>query len=370
METTITITTINKPEFLGGLCKNISEYGHKDTDIVIIGDIKTPPIEYFCKGIGNWYGVPIEYLDIDKQEKTIPKPLLDMFAYNTPDRTILGGMLSYLRGSQLIIAIDDDNYVTDADFVGWHSDVGKVKNRQLIQTDTGWFNVHESLESDIEFYPRGYPFGQRYKKVKGKILYQEKRAVVNQGLVLGDPDIDAMQRLIHPINALKMKPPAPESNRHLMRSSLRIDGKLEEQYGLYETWSPFNYQNTCLYRELIPCYFRPKSGLRNADIWTAYIFNKLANHMGDVITFGQPLVRQERNGHNLFDDLDVEIQNNRETDYFCELIGNTKLTKDYYWGALTELITLAILNLHTDYPMTRSFLEEYRVWLEVVDKLL
>ncbi len=351
METTITITTINEPaEFLKGLCENIHGYNHADVDILIIGDKKTPDITEYCNRLIKKYQIPIEYLDVDKQNKVIPRPLLEMFDYNTPDRTILGGMLSYIRGSQRIIAVDDDNFITDADFVGWHSNVGKVRNTQLIQSDTGWHNVHESLEAETEFYPRGYPFGQRYKKVHTEISYERKRTVANQGLVLSDPDIDAIQRLAHPINARAM------------------NGKYEPQYGLYKTWSPFNYQNTCLCRELIPCYFRPKSGLRNADIWTAYIFNRLVEHMGDVITFGQPLVKQDRNKHDLFDDLDIELQNNKETDYFCEILKEINLTEKTYLGALNELVEK--IKIDDKHPMTKSFFKEYREWLTVIEKIL
>lgn len=351
METTITITTINEPViFLQGLCQNIRKNNHADVDIIIIGDKKTPDITNLCGKLTQQYKIPIDYLDVAKQNEEIPPALLALFDYNTPDRTILGGMLAYLRGAQRIIALDDDNYVIENDFVGWHSEVGKVKNRQLIQSSTGWFNIHEALESDIEFYPRGYPFGQRHKVVKPEISYQRKRTAVNQGLVLGDPDIDAIQRLAHPINATRM------------------NGKYDSQFGLLDTWSPFNYQNTCLCRELIPCYFRPKSGLRNADIWTAYIFNRLAEHMGDVITFGQPLVHQERIGHNLFDDLSVEMQNNRETDYFCEVIKEVKLTDRTYFGALNELVDK--VSISEDYPMAKSFFREYKIWLQVVSTLL
>ena len=348
METTITITTINHPtKFLTGLCENIRGYNHKP-DILIIGDQKTPDLNDLCGSLSKKYGLPIEYLDIDKQNKIIPKPLLKMFDYNTPDRTILGGMLSYIRGAQRIIALDDDNFVTDADFIGWHDDVGKTKNRQLIQSDTGWFNVHDVLESDVEFYPRGFPFWQRHNKVKVSIAAARIRAVVNQGLVLGDPDIDAIQRLAHPINATRMR------------------NTYEPQFGLRNTWSPFNYQNTCLARELIPCYFRPKSGLRNADIWTAYIFNKLAGHMGDVITFGQPLVKQIRNEHNLFDDLDVELQNNKETDRFCEVLRSITLTETSYFGALNELISKAKFDDKS--PMAKRFITEYTEWCKAVSE--
>ena len=363
METTIVITTINKPVFLDGLCENIFRNGHNDVDIIIIGDVKTPPIEDYCKEVSAQYGVPIEYLDIPTQEKTLPKPLLGLFDYNTPDRTMLGGMLAYMRGAQRIIAIDDDNFVTGSDFVGGHKIVNKYAidkqtgkkgviptSIKVITSDTGWVNVYEAVDSvgGVQFYPRGYPFGQRHKLTHISQTGRQANVVANQGLVLGDPDIDAIQRLAHPINALQVNHTYPP------------------QFGLSNSWSPFNYQNTCITRDLIPCYFRPKSGSRNADIWTAYIFNRLAEHMGDTITFGEPLVTQDRNKHDLFDDLDIELQNNRETDYFCKVLKEVVLTKTIYIDALNEL--LSKVEVDDNHPMTKSFFDEYRVWCKAVAK--
>ena len=361
METTITVTTINKPVFLDGLCENIARFGHKNTDIIIIGDVKTPPIEDYCKEVSAQYGVPIEYLDIPAQEKILPKPLLKMFDYNTPDRTILGGMLAYMRGAERIIAIDDDNFVTGSDFIGGHEIVNKyIVDKQtgkrsplpisikVLTSDTGWVNVYETVDAvgGATFYPRGFPFGQRHKLNHISQVGKQAIVAVNQGLVLGDPDIDALQRLVYPINALQSNHTYPP------------------QFGLYNSWSPFNYQNTCIARDLIPCYFRPKSGLRNADIWTAYIFNRLVEHMGGIVTFGEPLVNQVRNEHDLFADLDIELQNNKESDYFCRVLKEAVLTKTIYIEALNEL--LSKVEVDDNHPMTKSFFKEYRKWCEVV----
>jgi len=349
MDTTITITTINKPVFLESLCENIRKYQHRDVDIIIIGDQKTPDLKEYCQTVSEEYGTPIEYLDLIDQQRKLPQVLLDIFDYNTPDRTMLGGMLAYLRGAERIIAIDDDNYVTENDFIGWHEVVGKKeKGVNTIHSDTGWFNVCKMLDANTSFYPRGYPFGQRHKIEHTTNINKNARVVANQGMVLGDPDIDAVQRLVQPVNAIGMNHQYPP------------------QFGLTKTWAPFNYQNTCIIRELIPCYFRPKSGLRNADIWTAYIFQRLAEHMGDVITWGQPLVKQIRNEHDLFEDLEVELQNNKETDYFCKTLKQVELTEKTYFDSLIELVD----KVKIEYPMSKKFFEEYKEWITAVKQVM
>jgi len=365
-KTAITITTINIPKILRDISENLILHKKTDASILVIGDKKTPDgIKEYCGKTASEFGVNIEYLGIAEQEDALKehKDLLNLFPYNTPDRVILGGILSYLRGCDRLIAVDDDNFPTQHDFVGFHSITGTEAELDLIKSDSGWFNVHNALieENNIPFYPRGFPWMQRNAESNKKTYHLAKhKVIVNQGLVLEDPDVDAITRLFWPIRAVGMKP------------------EFNSQFGLYPgTWSPFNYQNTSLCREIIPLYYRPISAKRNADIWTAYLINKLAEHFSDVITFGQPLVKQIRNQHNLWDDLDIELINNRATDAFISLLRNVDLSKDNYFDALGELITKCQndLNIKEDtvtpeMEMIKQFFVEYQRWYEIVSKLV
>lgn len=365
-KTVITITTINVPTFIEGLCENINTHGHSDISLLIIGDVKTPgEIKEYGEKTASKFGIEIEYLGIAEQEKALSahQDLLDLFPYNTPDRVILGGMLSYIRGCQRTIAVDDDNFTTEHDFAGFHAITGTEAELNLITNETGWFNVHNALveENNIPFYPRGYPWGQRNPESKKKTYQKQKaRVVVNQGLVLEDPDIDAISRLFWPIRATAMSP------------------EFDSQFGLYPgTWSPFNYQNTSLCRELIPLYYRPFSTKRNADIWTAYLFNRLAEHFGDIITFGQPLVRQIRNIHNLWEDLEVELINNRATDYLITILRDISLTEKTYFAALGELITKSQKETAQigsippkELEMIKGFFNEYQTWWHIISEIV
>ena len=352
-KTVIIIPTINVPVILKDLCKNIVKYQHK-VSILVIGDLKTPPeTKGYCEKMADGFKIDIQYLGIKEQERTLDKKILDLFTYNTPDRTILGSVLAYLGGCERIIALDDDNFPTDYDFVGFHSITGTDIEVNLIKNDFGWFNIHNALveANDIPFYPRGFPWGKRNTESQKKNFNIEKRrVVVNQGLVLEDPDIDAISRLFHPICAVKMR------------------DEFGYQFGLYPgVWSPFNYQNTCLERDLIPLYYRPLSAKRNADIWTAYLINRLAEHFEDVITFGQPLVKQVRNKHDLWEDLDTELINNRETDLFIEILRSIDLRENTYFKAFGELLNKAQQKINKQ-GMIKSFFEEYQVWYKTATK--
>lgn len=365
-KTAITITTIHIPKILKDICENLIHYKRLDVSILVIGDKKTPDeTRGYCNKIANEFGNEIEYLGINEQEKTFQKhkDLLELFPYNTPDRVILGGMISYLRGYDRLVAVDDDNYPTHYDFVGFHSITGTETELNLIKNDSGWFNVHDALkeENNIPFYPRGFPWGQRTPESSKKTYHSAKvKVIANQGLVLGDPDIDAISRLFWPIRAIAMK------------------SEFEPQFGLYPgTWSPFNYQNTSLCRELIPLYYRPISAKRNADIWTAYLINKLAEHFNDVITFGQPLVKQIRNPHSLWEDLDAELVNNRATDHLITILRNVSLFEKTYFEALMELLNKSQEKIKEmngvsslEFEMIKGFFKEYQVWCKVISEII
>jgi hypothetical protein len=144
---------------------------------------------------------------------------------------------------------------------------------------------------------------------------------VNAGLWLDDPDIDAMTRLERPIVVRGMREGAPE--RFVLQPG---------------TWSPFNSQNTALLREVIPAYFLSPCIGRYDDIWPSYIVTRIAEHLGDVIAFGQPLMRQKRNEHNLWKDLDNERVGSLLTDEFCAVLRSIPLHGATYGECYGEMV--------------------------------
>ena len=144
------------------------------------------------------------------------------------------------------------------------------------------------------------------------------------GLVLEDPDVDAISRLFWPIRVVSSK------------------NKLTSNFGLYPgTWSSFNNQNTSTSRELTSVFYTRSNG-RNSDIWTSYVICKLAETSKDVIAFGAPYVKQYRNPHNLWLDLKDELPNNLLTDYFVNLLSSIKLKKSSYMDMLLSLINKSL----------------------------
>ncbi len=325
-KTGIVTSTINIPEFLDTICKNAADHARKDFTIYVINDVKSPRgAKSYCEKVGRKYGVKILCLDIEDQVKALRehKELLDIIPLNNNARKMIGTVLSYLDGAERVIMVDDDNYATRHDFIGFHGIVGKMIEIPVIRSDTGWYNICETMieKEKVPFYPRGFPWSKRFIKNKSTIKNDKVKIAVNGGLVLGDPDVDAVSRLFHPIEVVA------------------IDSKHDPSFALHPgTWCPFNDQNTAISREVVPIYFKPPAVLRNADIWTSYVVEKISERMGDVVAFGQPLVVQYRNTHDLREDYLLEELHNRATDAFVSLLRGIKLMEKSYMGCMGELI--------------------------------
>ncbi|MBI4379443.1 MAG: hypothetical protein HY578_10145 [Nitrospinae bacterium] len=322
MRTAVVTTTINTPVFLKDYAGNVKVNRH-NVFFVVIGDRKTPlTVKDYCRGLEHDTGIQIDYLDVQDQEGYLidfPE-LQNHLMYDSIQRRNIGILIAYQKGAETIITIDDDNYFISSDFIQEHS-LGVRQKFDVIHSKSGWFNVCSFLEEkdEIPFYHRGFPVHQRWKEEK---IVKEKadiKIVVNSGLWVNEPDIDALTRLYRPVTAIKY---------------LR-----EDNFALGKgTWSPFNSQNTALSRDIVPAYFLSPYVGRYDDIWASYIISAIADHLGDSITFGKPVVRQDRNLHNFWKDMEKEKMGMIMTDRFCEILRKTNLTGTDYQYCFLEII--------------------------------
>ena len=264
-----------------GICKNANNFNNEDYSIFVIGDVKTPvETRDYCEKLCRDFNSEVIYLDIEDQKNKFVD-YIDLFNFiplNNNTRKMIGTFLAYKSNCERVVMIDDDNYATDNDFIKFHSICGSEMEINCLKSSDGWFNICESMleKNKIPFYPRGYPWSKRFQSNTKLEKYNKKsKIVVNGGLVLSDPDVDAVSRLFWPLEVTGIK------------------DKYLNNFGLYPgTWSPFNDQNTSISRNLIPVYYKPPSVLRNADIWTSYLIERICEESKDIVTFGQQLVKQ------------------------------------------------------------------------------
>ena len=363
MKVTIVTTTINIPRLLLQYAENARYYGHKDVDFVVIGDRKSPAgTAEFCETVAQYY--PCSYLDIPAQQKYLVRfpELWTHLRFDSIQRRNVGMLLAYENSADVVVTIDDDNFVLSQDFFGLHSVVGTVRELPTYGSTSGFFDVCSFLEAEdgVRFYHRGYPQKQRWKESGFLSTYRHRRRVaVNAGFWLDNPDIDALTRM--------------ERQPVVRGYKANWPGNIALHPG---TWSPFNSQNTALMRELLPAYFLSPYIGRYDDIWASYIIARIAQHMGDVISFGDPLIRQERNPHDLWNDLDVERNGMILTDDFCEALRAVPLSGNSYHECLGELSQKleqawkAGPKWNESQRECRSkLLDGLRIWHEVFDRL-
>ena len=325
MKTTIVTTTINIPVLLTAYAKNARDYGHREVDFVTIGDRKSKPgTAEFCKTIEEFY--PSTYLDIDEQKRYLDRfpELWQHLKFDSIQRRNIGILMAYENGADVVITIDDDNFVMNQDFVGAHSVVGQKLSLPTYASTSGWFNVCSQLECDhgVQFYHRGYPQKQRWAEASVFTACTQARhtVAVNAGFWLDNPDIDALTRM--------ERQPVVRGLKQPWTSNFAL------QPG---TWSPFNSQNTSLMREVIPAYFLSPYNGRYDDIWASYVLTRITEHFNHVISFGEPVVRQERNPHDLWRDLDVERNGMIMTDDFCQALRDIDLRGTSYGECFAEI---------------------------------
>ena len=354
----LTTTTIYRPDLLWDYARDAKAHS-RDIKIVVAGDLKTPPAAAeLCARIARETGVESEYLCPAEQNALLaPHPQLALhLPWNSVQRRNAAFLRAWRDGADIIVAIDDDNFLADADYFGAHLIVGQKTEIDCIGKSGEWVNICQFLrEADgRKFFPRGYSQKARLLPHNPPVFHREKSAIaVNAGLWLGDPDIDAVTRLSAPIDAISCE---RKDNFALAKGA----------------WTPFNSQNTALVREAMPAYFMSPYVGRYDDIWASYICKRIADHLDARIAFGRPLVRQDRNPHDLWRDAALERMGATLTDDFVGWLDAAALKENDWANCAAQLMDaldarIAEANLPIAYRRRLlKFTEGNRLWIDAL----
>jgi hypothetical protein len=362
--TAIVTTTIHVPTLLDSYLRDALLFERPAVSVIVVGDRKTPDAaREFCETLGRRFPYPVTFLGVADQMRYLAgyPELASHLPWDSIQRRQIGLLLAYEHGAEVIITIDDDNYLAEPDFVGLHGIVGRQAALEAMAAPAGWVNVCDFLgeANGFRFYHRGFPPAMRAQPeaLVPTSTALRGRVVVNAGLWLEEPDIDAVTRLAAPVRATRF---ARADNVALVPGN----------------WSPFNSQNTALHRDVLPAYFlSPRTG-RYDDIWASYVVDAIASHLGDLIAFGHPLVRQERNPHDLWRDLEQERSGMRYTDALVSALRRVTLTGTTYAECFAELAGGLRDAIAADQSLDASgrayiagFVEGMRVWMATLARL-
>ena len=278
-KTIAVLTTINQPNEKVGRWFDLTNF-----NTIVIGDNKTPL---------NWQHDKCSFYSILDQKKS-GFTIIRQLPENHYTRKNLAYLYAIKSGATRIIDTDDDNF---PNIIEWNELLkSEFEILEHAPSENITFkNIYSYFSnSDIPFWPRGFPLnlinteGSNIKSNDIKITHT-KNVGLWQCMVEGDPDIDAIHRLIFD------KTPQFISKKPLLM------GK-----GVF---CAINSQNTLwLDPDLFPLLYLPSTvSFRFTDILRGYIAQSVINASSKNWGYFQATSYQERNDHNLMNDFRSEV---------------------------------------------------------------
>lgn len=264
-----------------------------DWQLIIVADKKTPYHLYEDLRLEDH----IIYLDCDYQQENY-KDLSDLIGWNCIQRRNIGFIEAYKRNADILASVDDDNIPKD----NWGKNLllECYVPVNLMTTNTGncddpiFIVSKQEREYDKNcLWHRGFPIQRIKGRNKTFINQIEVKADIQADFWNGDPDIDAIGRLI--------------DGNHKYYSNFP---EISNFPFTCKHFSPFNSQNTFIARRAIKEYFMFPSIGRMDDIWASYYIQS----KGYKVIYNKPTVYQERNNHNIIEDMENEIIGYKNTE--------------------------------------------------------
>ena len=324
-EKCVIITTINKPT--EAIFKHIN---NTEYDTIIVGDKKTP---------NDYVNLNCIFLDVETQKNLFPK-LCEIIPYNHYCRKNLGYLYAFKKGYNMIYETDDDNVPYD-DF----DNVLEIDNTQIInEQDSNWINIFKYFTNNAHIWPRGFPLTLLKNKPNYDIAACDKRPSIVNGLVENDPDVDACFRLI----CNQQDQIIWEQNK-----SIIIDNK---NMCVFNTQNTFWLNPELFVSMLIPC----SVSFRYCDILRGIITNIILKKTDNYMMYTSPNVIQNRNEHNLFEDLKSELEMYVHNENILDYIEhNTNDVTD-----IKQLMNIIYQNLLDNQVITQNDIDILTIWLD------
>ena len=219
--------------------------------------------------------------------------------------------ISYLHairaGAACIYETDDDN----APLPGWKPRAEIVAGARRISDGAfvapRWVNVYRHFTSDPQVWPRGFPLERIADPVPACVKGGgSRRAPIQQGLVNGSPDVDAVWRLTQD-------------------RPFDFDVRAPLWLGAGQ-WCPFNTQSTWWWPAAYPLLYVPSfCSFRMCDIWKSFAAQRCLWAMGAGVAFHAPEVNQDRNPHDHARDFRDEVPGYLQNTRIAEILSGQSL---------------------------------------------
>lgn len=319
--------------------------------------------------------VPHRYFGPEERKKwfknrfgSIYEKYADLIPRNCHAETSFGFLLAYEQNADVVIEIDDDVYISKR-FIRQHIENLTSDGGLSVYAKGKWYNTLENLMLNLDspVYPRGHLYDSqarqqnyRWKKVGG-------RCVLNMGLWIGDPDLDALtivyNRGLHGKCHIKAK--------KYKREKI-IVGK--------GTYFAICSMNLSFATKIIPAFYQFYMNFlgvdRFDDIWSGIFLKKIADHVGERLCLGKPFCLHLKRPRNIFDDLRRELEGMMITERLWRLVDDVELSCRSYADCYLELAEYLdkTVNQKFNESLHRKFIKtqvrKMKTWVDCLDKLV
>lgn len=336
MRIVLVTTTINVPEIL----REYRRIG-PDVEMLVAGDLKSPHDEMrkFARSIGD-----CGYLDPSWQEQHYPV-LSKTIGWNSIQRRNIAILAAAKMKPDVIVTIDDDNIPRNESYF---DDIRAAFSQDHRGSVAGsrWFNLGELAHHPYRY--RGLPYSADATGILITSNNSGQRLGVLNGLIYGDPDINATQRI--------EQGPQVSWYSDAARDGIALIPEM--------SWSPVNSQNTAWRTELAPLMLLPPQVGRYDDIWGSYIAQRVLEATDFCVRFGRPFVTQERNEHDLVRDLENELFGMRHTEELVSHLKSVPISKE---ATMLQNLRAVLTSLRElPFPLPHKFFD---AWLQACEAL-
>ncbi|XP_078374528.1 uncharacterized protein LOC144658081 [Oculina patagonica] len=302
----IVITTINSPT---ADVKKLA--GIEGWKVVVVGDTKTP---------ADWSYPNCVFLSVEKQ-KSLGYHIHDLLPYKSYARKNIGYLYAIQHGAKIIYETDDDNSPTSGKITFYQQETGDFL---VYRTDSILVNPYEHF-GQSSIWPRGYPLDHIADPPSHNFIKcQGVDTSIQQGVVNGDPDVDAIFRLTRKDKDVDLK--------------VEFDPEAQPVVLPPNTMAPFNSQNTLFMNKALWAMLIPTTvTFRVCDIWRGYWAQRLMWDVGSHLSFFPPNAVQFRNAHNYLIDFIDEKMLYHDSGRLVEFLINWKSDKPDFFSRVLDL---------------------------------
>ena len=221
----------------------------------------------------------------------------------------------FQNGAKVIYETDDDNFPDFFDV--FDLDKSDLQGLHINTSDTTYNILAHFGQSSV--WPRGFPLGSiaGASVAREYALCKPTRPPIQQGAVIGDPDVDAIFRLSR-----------KSSQKDLY---LQFDKHAPVVRLPPGTFSPYNSQNTMFMYEAFWSLSLPaEKTMRTCDIYRSYIAQRLLWLIGETIAFYPPTAISYRNAHSYVDDFKDEQEMYLNMDRMVQFLHDWECSKSTF----------------------------------------